>query len=255
MSHRPSSSRPLVSGMALSRLRGSRVPVALADALSVLFPTACSGCGADDVALCGTCRLALRPRVHQIEREGFVAWAALEYAGSSRSVIAAFKDGGRTDAAPALAAALRHAIAAALPHGDTSATDPTAAAAVHLVTIPSSAAAWRSRGYHPVNLLIARCGLRPWAVLKGAGQTVDQVGLTREQRAKNKDGSMQSRQRLDGHSFLLVDDIVTTGASIREAIRVLSAAGGQVVGVAALAETPRRYGGSVGSQETDQQKI
>ena len=249
---------------ASSRLQLGRLPVALGEALAVLFPTACSGCGAADAALCAACRAALRARVHHVERDGFTAWAALEYAGPVRSVIAAYKDGGRTDAAPALAAALRHAIGAALLHGMSTRPDMPrdvhisacvdASAGVHLVSIPSSAAAWRSRGYHPVNLLIARCGLRPWAVLEGVGEAVDQVGLTRQQRALNKAGSLRSRHHLDGQSFLLVDDILTTGASIREAMRALSAAGGTVIGVAALAETPRRFGGGGGSQKTDQQK-
>ena len=256
----PPVSHPLVVRMATARLLSSRLPIALGDALAVVFPTACSGCGALDVALCAACRLALRPSLRTVEREGFTAWAALEYAGTSRSVIAAYKDGGRTDAAPALAAALRHAIGAALQHGVRDADGAVGGAAdnptsVHLVTIPSSAAAWRSRGYHPVNLLIARCGLRPLAVLEGVGETVDQVGLTRAQRATNKHGSLRSRRRLDGQKFLLVDDIVTTGASVREATRALSAAGGTVIGVAALAETPRRFGGSAGSQETDRQKL
>jgi predicted amidophosphoribosyltransferase len=238
--------------MATSRLLSSRLPVVLGDALAVLFPTECSGCGEPDVALCAACRLALRPRVRRVDRDGFTAWAALEYAGASRSVIAAYKDGGRTDAAPALAAALRCAIGTALQHGVNAADGP---GSVHLVTIPSSAAAWRSRGYHPVNFLIARSGLRPLAVLEGVGEAVDQVGLTRQQRATNKHGSMRSRRQLNGRKFLLVDDIVTTGASVREAIRALGAAGGTVIGVAALAETPRRFGGSPGSQETDRQKL
>ncbi|MFT2816869.1 ComF family protein [Leifsonia sp. A12D58] len=258
-SHPPashSSSPPTAAGVTTAtRLQLSRLPVVLGDALAVLFPTACSGCGADDVVLCAACRDALRPRVHQVQRDGFTAWAALEYAGAVRSVIAAYKDGGRTDAAPALAAALRQAIGAALLHGPGTRADMPAGASagVHLVSIPSSAAAWRSRGYHPVNLLIARCGLRPWTVLEGVGEAVDQVGLTREQRALNKDGSMRSRHHLEGQSFLLVDDILTTGASIREAVRALSAAGGTVIGVAALAETPRRFGGGAGSYETDHQ--
>ena len=245
-------SYPHAGRLTPSRLLSSRLPVVLGDALAILFPTTCSGCGEPDVALCAACRLALRPSVRQIERNGFTAWAALEYAGASRSVIAAYKDGGRTDAAPALAAALRCAIGTALQHGVNAAEGP---ASVHLVTIPSSAAAWRSRGYHPVNLLIARCGLRPLAVLEGVGEAVDQVGLSREQRAANKRGSMRSRHQLNGRNVLLVDDIVTTGASIREATRALCAAGGTVIGVAALAETPRRFGRSPGSDETHQRKL
>ena len=57
--------------------------------------------------------------------------------------------------------------------------------------------------------------------------------------------------RLDGRRYLLVDDIVTTGSTLAEAVRALAAAGGETAAIAVLAETPlRRSQGSAGSRET-----
>jgi len=219
------------------------------DALAVLLPTECSGCGAPDRSLCAACRASLVPAVRVTERGGVRVWAGLDYAGVPRRVIASFKDGGRTDAAAALAppllAAVVAALAAAQPAG---AGDPDAG--IRLVTIPSSRRAWRARGFLPVDLLLRRAGLAPSRVL-ATRETADQVGLDRAARARNRDGSLRARRPLTGVRCLLVDDIVTTGATILEARRAILAAGGEVVGVAALAETRRRLPVTHRSSETD----
>jgi predicted amidophosphoribosyltransferase len=227
---------------------------AVLDAWGVLLPTACSGCDEPDRALCTACRARLHPAVRVTERGGVRVWAALDYAGVPRRVIASFKDGGRTDAAGALAEPLLAAVRAAL-----AAAEPAAArypdAGIRLVTIPSSRRAWRARGFHPVDLLLRRAGLAPSRVLS-ARETSDQVGLGRAARARNRDGSLRARRDLTGVRCLLVDDIVTTGATILEARRAILVAGGEVVGgevvgVAALAETRRRFPVTNRSSKTD----
>ncbi|MBC7441803.1 MAG: ComF family protein [Ramlibacter sp.] len=222
--------------------RPDRVPRAVLDAWAVIMPTACSGCGAPDRSLCAACRGQLRPTVHSSERLGVSVWSALDYAGVPRRVLGAFKDGGRTDAAAALAVPLRAAIVAAL------ASQPEPG--IHLITIPSSRRAWRSRGYHPVELLLRRAGLRATEVLRPAGETVDQVGLGIEARRLNRDRSLVARRSLGGIRVLVVDDILTTGATVLEARRAVLDAGGEVVGVATLAETRRRHPDVGSSPET-----
>ena len=211
---------------------GHRLTAAALDAWATVLPTECSGCGALDRALCPNCRLALIPAVQPVTRDDALIWAALTYEGVARHVIAAYKDGGRTDAAAALAAPLRAAIVAALgavPNGH----------GIQLVSIPSSRRAWRLRGYHPVDALLQRAGLHPIPALAQRGDSVDQVGLGRAARAANKGNSLVARHPLTGTRVILVDDIVTTGATLLEARRAVFAAGGTVVGLAALAETRR----------------
>lgn len=208
------------------------------------MPTECSGCGLPDRALCGACLAALAPQVHSSERAGVLVWSALDYSGVARRVLGAFKDGGRTDAAGALAAPLRAAVAAALapvPDGP----------GVHLVTVPSSRRAWRIRGYHPVELLLGRSGLRTTRLLRTVGETQDQVGLGSAERGQNRTGSLVAHRSLRGFRVLVVDDILTTGATVLEVRRAVLAAGGEVVGVATLAETRRRFPVAGSSSESD----
>lgn len=209
------------------------------DAWAVLSPVECSGCGAPDRGLCMVCRAALAASVHVSTRGDAPVWSALDYSGVARRVIGAYKDGGRTDAASALAVPLREAVVAALAHA------PPHVHEVHLVTIPSSRTAWRIRGFHPVGLMLKRGGLVASGVLRAAAvhgeQAADQVGLGAVERGQNKRGSLVARRSLDGFCCLIVDDIVTTGATLLEARRALVAAGADVLGMATLAETRRRH--------------
>lgn len=79
---------------------------ALLDALAVLLPVECAGCGADDRALCDECGAALAADVSCRDVGGLRVWSGLRYDGVARSVVLALKRDGRTDAARALAPAL-----------------------------------------------------------------------------------------------------------------------------------------------------
>lgn len=214
------------------------------DALSLLVPVACAGCGAPDRSVCPSCRDALRPAApRRVEREAVTAWAALEYAGVAAHAIGAFKDGARTDAAGPLSAALRASIAAAL--------DGVPAGSVEVCTVPSTSAALRRRGYAPVEAMLARCGIRSSRVLRLTRAREDQAGLGAEARRANAEGALSARADLVGRRFLLVDDVLTTGATLAETARAVTAAGGVVVAAAVLAETPlRRFAPARDSLET-----
>jgi len=239
-----SRSDPRPTTSASSGRFGRLIDHAWRDALAVLSPVACSGCGAPDRAVCQPCLAALAPHPRLVERPPVAAWAALEYSGSVASVIGAFKDGGRTDAAAPLARALRAAVAAAL--AEASVDTP-----LEVCTIPSMPAAMRARGYSPVDVLLGRSGIRSARVLRLARERADQASLGAEARRANAAGGLVAVRDLAGRRFLLVDDVLTTGSTLGEANRALAAAGAVVVAIAVLAETPlRRSEGSAGSRET-----
>lgn len=79
-----------------------------------------------------------------------------------------------------------------------------------------------------------------YRVLYKTKETKDQYTLSRSERKKNVRGvfALRDGNLLKGKRVLLVDDLFTTGATAREATRVLQAAGSRSVVLFALARTP-----------------
>jgi predicted amidophosphoribosyltransferase len=112
--------------------------------------------------------------------------------------------------------------------------------------VPSARAAVASRGGDHVLRLgrraAAATGLPVARDALALTRTVrDSAGLDSGQRSANLAEAMRARPAPAGCSALLVDDIVTTGATLREAGRALQAAGWPIVGHAVVAATPRRF--------------
>lgn len=218
--------------------------------LDLVLPAECAGCGhtgSSDVTegLCTACALALSGPptvVRPIRRpRGLPAVHALApYREPVPEIIIAQKEHGRLDLARPLGRQLARAAHAA-------ASD---AAAVWLVPAPSARATVRRRGQDPVRRMarIAAAELRVLgrtanvlAVLRHGRAVTDQVGLTHEQRARNLAGALAVRPaataRLALRPVILVDDVMTSGATLADAARAIRAAGGQPVGAAVLAAT------------------
>uniref|UniRef100_UPI0028D85C44 ComF family protein n=1 Tax=uncultured Microbacterium sp. TaxID=191216 RepID=UPI0028D85C44 len=104
---------------------------------------------------------------------------------------------------------------------------------------PSSRAAFRRRGYRPVEVLVRRAGRRPERLLRLRRAPADQRGLGDHARRENVRDVFAARTVLGG-PVVVVDDVVTTGATLAEAVRALRAAGATDVRAVALAHTPRR---------------
>lgn len=130
---------------------------------------------------------------------------------------------------------------------------PTLDAPVLLVPVPSRPAAVRSRGRDTTAALVrpatdgAQVVLAPLLRLRGG--VADQAGLDRSARAANLEGSMHcparglarlARRRPQVAGVVVCDDVVTTGATLVEAQRALSAVGLPVLGAAVVAATVRR---------------
>jgi ComF family protein len=214
---------------------------AILDAVAVLFPVECAGCGRPDRAVCRACRAEVQTAaggsagVRRTLADGTPAVAALPYAGVVRALVLEFKEGNRTDAAHVLAGPLAAAVSAA--------RDVPGGALAELAPVPTSSAAYRRRGYDPVRLLLRRARLPVSSVLRRTRGRTPQKALGSLERRRNTAGAMRARRPLTGRSFLLVDDVLTTGATLEECARAVRAAGGTVVGAATVASTPLRSTG------------
>lgn len=205
---------------------------ALLDAWALLMPVECAGCGAPDRALCVACLSELDPlSAVRSTPGGLPVVTALRYEGAVRRVVLSLKEQDRTDAAAPLARALAVALHRA--------AGPTAS--VEFVPVPTSRAAYRRRGYDPVVMLLRRARHPPARVLRASRQTSTQKTLGVSERAENLRGAFTAKQDLSGRTFVIVDDILTTGATLDEAARALREANGKVLGAATLAFTPRLF--------------
>ncbi|CAN5269550.1 ComF family protein [soil metagenome] len=222
------------------------VRAAALDALALVLPIECAGCGADDRALCDRCRAALAPEPTKRRlADGTPVFSGLDYDGVVRRVVLALKEQQRTDLArqlaPALAAAVRAAVDDAT-GGATGGVPGLRVADLQVVAVPGTRAAYRRRGYDPVRLLLARAGLGERRVFAAARPHAVQKGLGIDAREANLVGAFRLRRAVDGIHCLLIDDVVTTGSTLVEAAQVLRAGGADVVAAATVASTPRRIG-------------
>jgi predicted amidophosphoribosyltransferase len=193
------------------------------DLLDLVLPRACFGCGRIGSALCAACAIPELRRPHP----GVVAAAA--YDGPLRSALIAYKERGRRDLAAPLAALLRAALAEFGPD-------------VALVPIPSSRTAAAQRGGDHVLRLARRCERPIVRALTLRSGVLDSAGLTSLQRRANLADAFCARAAQSAAPpVVLIDDIVTTGATLHEARHALSSAGWDVLGAATVAETPLRW--------------
>lgn len=192
----------------------------------MLLGASCAGCDEPGRLLCDGCRDRLRPApVRRALTGGLSATAAVPFDGVAARCIRAVKEDGSTLLVRPLAAALHPLVP----------SDPD----VLLVPVPTSRAAFRRRGFRVPELLVRACGRRPTRVLVPAARTEDQRGLGRAERALNVAGSMRARGVGTGEEVIVIDDVITTGATLSEASDVLGEAGFRVRGAIALAATPR----------------
>lgn len=210
---------------------------AVLDAWAVLMPVDCAGCGRPDRSLCPSCISRLTPDIawHSLP-DGTPAVSALDYSGVPRQVILALKESGRTDVVPALARTLAVAVAAA---GTLGLHDPSPV--LQLTTIPPRRSSYRRRGYDPVAVMLRRAGFLPSSVLRHNRRVQEQKALDVAGRSRNLVGSLRAAHPLTGRRFIVVDDVMTTGATITEAARAIRDAGGVVVAAATLAHTERLF--------------
>lgn len=259
----PSSGVPLAPAPASLRRPslGERAREAL---LELAWPTRCVGCDEPGSLLCDECRARLpwigqrwacpncgapfgwvtctecsAPAGEPWETRAQVS--ALPLAGIGRALAVAHKDAGERRLAPVVAALVATALdeaagwpaADGLPRFDAAGLDA-------VCFVPATAEAFRRRGFdhmEPVSRTLAGMIGLPLADVLARPRALDQRRLGRDERADNARGAVQVVEDVSGLSLLLVDDVVTTGASVRACAAALLGRGARSVTACSLART------------------
>jgi ComF family protein len=215
--------------------------------LDLLFPPRCLGCRRLGSYFCSRCAATVHPledpfcpSCSRVVDPAFAscrcAYPPLRYAraagafdGPLRDAIHRFKYQGMSAGADALAMLLRPAIA------------PLAAPDILLVPLPLHPRRLRERGYNQAALL-AHALVRDGSLrveddaLRRVKATRAQVTLGARERARNMAGAFAADPtRCAGQTLLLIDDVCTTGATLRSAAQALRTAGAREVYAAVLA--------------------
>lgn len=210
--------------------------------MDLALPACCAGCGVEGDPLCARCRTALDARLllppgtplglpdgppDPLVR---LEWCA-PFAGVVRRSLHALKYGGERR----LARPLGEAVAARWAHANGGGT--------LLVPVPVHATRRRERGYDQAELIAGAAAERlgvPMAVaVERVRATAAQYRLDRRHRASNVADAFTVRppeaRRVRGQQVVLVDDIVTTGATLQACAAALLGVGATSVGAVTVA--------------------
>jgi predicted amidophosphoribosyltransferase len=196
----------------------------------MLLPTRCPICHAIGPAPCPSCIAGLRRAAPAPVPAGLSSChSLLRYEGAGRTLVTRFKYGNARDALPWLAAALARLVDA---HE------------VDAVTwVPTTAARRRARGFDQSELLAGRVGGelgRPVVALLGRRPGPAQTGRSRAERLQRPDFVVRGRPGVRPPArVLLVDDVVTTGATLAAAAMALRRAGVVACHGRTVARTPQ----------------
>ncbi len=203
-------------------------------AADLLLGATCPACMLPGWSLCANCRAELAagaPLLVTRDDLTLPIVAAHDYRPVMERLIPRYKDDGAWHLAGWLGTRLQVAVAALDRFGDEA-----------LIPMPSLPSAVRRRGLDHMGRVTAvaarRLGIRWSGVLDRSARGMDQRELGASARRRNMQGAMAVRRTmlatLPG-SAILCDDVVTTGATLREAARVLEVAGVHVRGAAVIA--------------------
>jgi len=192
----------------------------------LLFPVRCIACSALGLKLCSQCRLSWIAHIYTTTHRGvrpFTIYSAVRYSSIAKKILISSKEQGIERADSLIIEALDHSLRYALARDW----------ADFLIPIPSRKSITRQRGRSYISDLTKELSQEssiPVAdVLIHTRKIRDQSGLHSVDRFRNLEGALEAQMAPRGRA-LIVDDLVTTGATLLEARRALEAEGIEVVG-------------------------
>lgn len=236
----------------------------------VVLGVACAGCAAPGELLCGRCAAVLMSPARRTAPtpcpEGLPqVWSVTAYDGAVRAALCAYKEHGQLGLVRPLGRALATAVLASMAAADAEGIArqaPPPTERFVLVGVPSSPAAVRKRGHDATARLaqVAAACLRKHGVdveampvLRLRRRVADQVGLSAPEREANVAGAFEvcrgRSQLIASRSVMIIDDVITSGATLVEAARAIAAAGADEPRAAVIAATRRRGSSTLAGQD------
>lgn len=209
------------------------------DLLNLLLPSTCILCTTTGSNLCERCELELNLKVRNVSRQGISGFAVTTYSSQISKLMHEFKESKQTSLAKIFCKAMLPAF------------ENFELQNCSMVYMPSKTKSYASRGFIPAKIIangISRQIAKHYKILvpvycglgyspNSAKLISDQAALSGRDRRINLVGTMQTQGRPQHNRAILIDDIVTTGATLTEAARALAGIGVQVLGFVTFAET------------------
>ncbi len=193
----------------------------LASLRELIFPIRCLGCNQLGISICSQCRKFWHPRIIKTwshSKEKFPIYSSIPYSPIAGKVLLSAKENSLYLADNLLTIALLHSLRGAQSQNQID----------FLVPVPSRKSVARKRGRQFISTLSRSVGdlenLPTEEILTHTRRVRDQSNLDAKDRAINLDGALISLRFLSGRA-VLIDDLVTTGATLHEAARALRARG------------------------------
>lgn len=193
----------------------------IASLRELIFPVRCLGCDQLGISICSQCRKFWHPRIIKTwshSKEKFPIYSSIPYSPIAGKVLLSAKESSLELADNLLTTALLHSLRGARSQNQID----------FLVPIPSRKSVARKRGRQFISVLSKSIGesenLPTEEILTHIRKVRDQSNLDAKDRAANLDKALISLRFLSGKA-VLIDDLVTTGATLHEAARALRSKG------------------------------
>jgi len=210
----------------------------LAELNTLLFPVRCYGCRDLGFAICSNCRKQWNPHTYKSQVENITTFSAIPYSVVARNILLAAKEENQKAADQLVAKALHYSLE------NLFRSIPICA----IVPIPSRPSSNRRRGrdfVSEISILVAKdFGVAVLPILHHQRSVRDQSKLNIAGRQENLAMALAIKPEYHGNysaeKVVVLDDLLTTGATIREANRALTKGGFKVQAAATACVALRR---------------